>query len=224
MVHVECHRRAAALRSSFARRLRRPAGGAQVLRVRGAGRGRFEGETGLARCLLDRQGMRQPKPVAVLASALLSSVVLSAACATPAHNQPPQQAQLTQAVSVPDRLRPPEHLSDGARAILKERMASHARNMGGLMSAIMILQYDEIRAGARRIVDDGSLSRPLANDATELNSALPEKFFLYQDDLRLEARTLAEAAGRQHPFDVADSYGRLSQVCVRCHATYRQGR
>jgi len=68
------------------------------------------------------------------------------------------------------------------------------------------------------------LSRPLANDASELNSALPEKFFLYQDNLRLEAKTLGEAASRQQPFDVADSYGRLSQVCVRCHAAYRTGK
>ena len=71
---------------------------------------------------------------------------------------------------------------------------------------------------------DVSLARPLTGDATELASALPEKFFLYQDDLRLEAKTLAEAAGRQHAFDVAESYGRLSQVCVRCHASYRTGR
>lgn len=108
--------------------------------------------------------------------------------------------------------------------MLKQRMASHARDMNDLMSAIMILNYDEIRAGSLRIANDGSLSRPLENDASELNSALPEKFFLYQDNLRLEAKTLAEAAGREHAFDVADSYGRLSQVCVRCHATYRQGK
>lgn len=103
-------------------------------------------------------------------------------------------------------------------------MAAHARDMGSLVSEIMLLHYDQIQDGAQRIAGDASLSRPLANDASELNSALPEKFFLYQEDLRLEARTLAGAAGRQHPFDVADSYGRLSQVCVRCHATCRAGR
>ena len=103
-------------------------------------------------------------------------------------------------------------------------MDSHARDMRELTSAIMLLRYPEIEAGARRLAGNVSLSRPLSADATELNSALPEKFFLYQDELRLEAKTLAEAAGRQHAFDVADSYGRLSQVCVRCHATYRAGR
>lgn len=103
-------------------------------------------------------------------------------------------------------------------------MASHARDMSDLMSNIMVLHYPEISDGALRVAGDASLSRPLTEDASELNSALPEKFFLYQDALRLEAKTLAEAAGRQNPFDVADSYGRLSQVCVRCHATYRAGR
>jgi cytochrome c556 len=145
-------------------------------------------------------------------------------CARQQTPQPAQQAQLTQAISAPNRLRPPDQLPEPARAILRNLMGSHAREMGDLMSAIMILKYDEIHDDAVRIGENASLSRPLSDDATELNSALPEKFFLYQDDLRLEARTLAEAAGRKSPFDVADSYGRLSQVCVRCHATYRAGR
>jgi hypothetical protein len=149
------------------------------------------------------------------------AAAVTASCAGP---QPPQQAQLAQAVDPPRRLRPPDELSETARAILRGHMAAHARDMGGLVSAIMLLHYDEIRDGALRIAGDASLSRPLSADATELNSTLPDKFFLYQDNLRLEARTLAEAAGRQQPYDVADSYGRLSQVCVRCHAAYRQGR
>jgi hypothetical protein len=152
------------------------------------------------------------------------ALALWASCATPARNQPPQQIQLAQAVAPPSRLAAPEPLSMTARSILKARMASHARDMGDLVSAIMLLRYPSIQTGARRIADDTSLSRPLSEDATELNAALPEKFFLYQDQLRLEARTLAEAAQRQHPFDVADSYGHLAQVCVRCHATYRAGR
>jgi hypothetical protein len=155
---------------------------------------------------------------------VLICAVLLASCAGQSRNQPPQQAQLAQAVGAPPRLRPPEQLSPTARELLKVRMASHARDMGELTSAIMLLRYPEIRDGALRVAGDASLSRPLTADATELNAALPEKFFLYQDALRLEGKTLAEAAERQQPFDVADSYGRLSQVCVRCHATYRAGR
>jgi hypothetical protein len=147
-----------------------------------------------------------------------------ACCAGQQRSQPVQRQQLAEAVSVPKRLRPPESLSETARALLKARMVGHAHDMGELMTAIVVLQYPEIRDGALRIAGGANLSRPLSDDASELNSALPEKFFLYQDNLRLEARTLAEAAGRENPFDVADSYGRLSQVCVRCHATYRAGR
>ncbi len=145
----------------------------------------------------------------------------TAACATPPRNQPPQQTQFAQAVAPPERLRPADSLPEVARETLRARMAFHARDMNQLVSDIMLLRYDEIRDGATRIASDASLSRPLTNDATELNSVFPEKFFLYQDNLRLEAKTLAESAGRQSALDVADSYGRLSQVCVRCHAVYR---
>jgi len=161
---------------------------------------------------------------APLSRLVLCATLIAAACAAPPPKQPPQQAQLVQAISPPVRLQPPEQLSDTARVILRGRMAAHARDMSGLVSSIMLLRYDDIQDGARRIASDASLSRPLSEDATELNSALPEKFFLYQDDLRLEAKTLAEAAHRQQAYDVADAYGRLSQVCVRCHAAYRQGR
>jgi len=155
---------------------------------------------------------------------LAAAAAAASGCASPRRGQVPQQEQMTQAVAPPQRLRPAEPPSDAAKAILKSRMASHSRDMGSLVSDIMLLHYEQIQEGAQRIAGDASLSRPLSHDASELNSALPEKFFLYQDDLRLEARTLAEAAARKHPYDVADSYGRLSQVCVRCHATYRAGR
>jgi len=146
------------------------------------------------------------------------------ACAAPPSRQPPQQPQLVQATTVPSRLRPPEQLPETARALLRGRMASHANDMSALMSAIMILDYPRIGDRAEAIAQDERFARPLTGDATELASALPEKFFLYQDNLRLEAKVLAEAAGRAHAIDVADSYGRLSQVCVRCHASYRAGR
>ena len=157
-------------------------------------------------------------------SAFLMIALLAAACAAPSRNQPPQQTQFAQAVAPPARLRPAESLPKAARENLRVSMAFHARDMNALVSDIMLLRYDEIRDRAKRIASDASLSRPLTNDATELNSAFPEKFFLYQDNLRLEAKTLAESAGRESAFDIADSYGRLSQVCVRCHAAYRGAR
>jgi hypothetical protein len=135
----------------------------------------------------------------------------------------PQEVQLTKAVSAPDRLTPPEDLSGTARAILRTRMSFHARDMGALMSAVMLLKYDLIHERAVGIANDASLARPLTGDATELNSALPEKFFAFQDELRAAATALAAAAAEQDPLQTADAYGQLSKTCVKCHATYRQG-
>src|SRR2546423_10700977 len=102
-------------------------------------------------------------------------------------------------------------------------MASHAGDMGQLMSAIMLLHYDEIHERAEDIAQDARFARPLTGDASELNSALPERFFVLQEDLRAQAGALAAAAAKANAFAVADAYGRLSETCVRCHATYREG-
>lgn len=136
-------------------------------------------------------------------------------------NQPPQQAQLAQAIAAPDRAGPPEPLSPVAREILKKRMASHARDMGDLVSAIMVLQYDRIASMGDAIAADVNLSRPISKDATELNASLPEKFFVRQDELRARAKALADAARARDPYRVAAEYGHLSEGCVRCHADYR---
>jgi Cytochrome C' len=147
---------------------------------------------------------------------------LGASCANQSASQPPQQAQLAQAIAAPDRPDPPpEPLSPVARAFLKQRMAAHARDMGELVSAIMLLEYDGIAGRGDKIAGDASLSRPTTNDATELNASVPEKFFVRQDDLRAAAHNLAEAARSHDPYKVAGAYGRLSETCVRCHADFR---
>ena len=148
---------------------------------------------------------------------------LFSACASQPAAPPPQQAQLAQAIAVPDRAKPPEPLSPAARDILKVRMASHARDMGDLVSAIMILDYPGIVQRADSIAADVNLSRPITRDATELNASLPEKFFIRQDELRAGARALSAAARDLDPTRVAVEYGRLSEGCVRCHADFRPG-
>jgi cytochrome c556 len=148
-------------------------------------------------------------------------VVLSVACANQQVNQPPQKAQLASAVASPKRPDPPEPLSPAARTILKSRMASHAHDMDHLVAAIMVLDYPSIVQRADEIASDVNLSRPLTSDATEMNSALPEKFFVRQDELKSGAKTLAAAARELDPYQVADAYGKLADRCVRCHADYR---
>jgi cytochrome c556 len=151
--------------------------------------------------------------------------VLAASCATAADRpSPPQEPQLLAAVSPPARLQPPDYLPEVARSILRTRMASHARDMGQLMSAIMVLDYPDVQAGAQAIVSDVNLARPLTKDATELNAALPPRFFDLQDELKVRGRALRDAAQHMNAFEVADAYGRMSETCVRCHAVYRAGK
>jgi hypothetical protein len=158
------------------------------------------------------------------ALAAASLFMLPAACATNHTEQPPQQQQLAQAVAAPARLEPPEHLPGSARALLRTRMAGHAQQMAGLVSAIMVLRYEEIAERATAIAEDAHFARPLTGDATELNSALPEKFFAHERDLRVWAATLASMAEQMDALRVAHAYGGMAQVCVNCHATYRAGK
>jgi Cytochrome C' len=144
-------------------------------------------------------------------------------CASKDANQPPQMGQLTRAISAPDRPDPPEQLSPQAKAILIDRMASHADEMSNLVSAIMLLQYSRIITSADKIASDVNLSRPTSHDATDLNAAIPEKFFVRQDDLKAAAHALGEAARSGNPYRVAEAYGRVSETCVRCHADFRPG-
>jgi hypothetical protein len=151
-------------------------------------------------------------------------LLLSSCAGSRAAGEPPQAPQLAAAVTPPPRLAPPEYLPENARAILRTIMAAHAHNMGDLVSAIMVLDYDRIVAGAEAVASDATLARPLTGDATELNALLPEKFFWTQDQLRRQARDLADAARARSAFQVASAYGRLSEVCVNCHAVYRAGK
>ncbi|HXJ21297.1 MAG TPA: cytochrome c [Polyangia bacterium] len=165
--------------------------------------------------------MPKTTPWSVGRSTLLALWAVSASCATQSASQPPQQAQLAQAIAAPDRPGPPEPLAPAAKVLLKERMAAHARDMGELVSAIMLLEYDGIAARADKIASDVNLSRPTTSDATQLNAQIPEKFFVRQDDLRAAAHNLADAARSRNPYKVADAYGRVSETCVRCHADFR---
>ncbi len=160
--------------------------------------------------------IRRPALVSALLAALCS-------CAAQTAQQPPQHDQLARAIAAPDRVDPPEPLSPAARAFLKQRMAAHARDMGSLMSAIMLLEYTSIAIRAEAIADDASWARPLTGDATELNAQVPEKFYVRQDDLKTAARRLAAAARLRDAYKVADAYGRVAETCVRCHADFRPG-
>jgi hypothetical protein len=154
-------------------------------------------------------------------SSFLALLVLG--CAARNASEAPQQRQLVNAVSTPDRLAPSEYLPGDARAVLRTRMANHARDMGALTSAIMVLRYPEIRERALAISEEPRFARPMTADATEVNSALPEKLLVYERELRVFAAALASGAETMNAFAVAEVFGRMSETCVKCHATYRAG-
>lgn len=175
----------------------------------------------VALILLKPQGMTNNDRFGICLLAIAGATVLSTSCASPEANRPPQMAQLTQAITAPDREGPPEPLSPTARALLRDRMSSHAEDMSQLVAAIMLLEYSDIITRADKIASDVNLSRPTSNDATELNASIPERFFVRQDDLKAAAHALATAGRAAIPYQVAEAYGRLSETCVRCHADYR---
>jgi hypothetical protein len=147
-----------------------------------------------------------------------------AACATQGQDQPPQQVQLTRAIAAPGRLDPPEYLPAEARVLLRSRMNTHAQDMANLMSAVMVLRYEEIASRGQKIAEEDRFARPLTGDASELNSALPERFFAQDRQMRVWAGALATAAEKGDAFAVANAYGQLSEACVSCHAAYRGGK
>ena len=194
----------------------RPAGGASRARAR-----RAAAAIRLVWLLLNQRACETSIIPESGACVLVAALLPLSACATPPAYQPPQRTQAVRAVETPRRTDPPEPLSPAARELLKARMASHGRDMNDLVSAIMVLDYLRIEQRGDQIADDVTLARPVSHDATELNASLPEKFFVHQDNVKVEARALADAARAHDAYRVAEQYGRLSEGCVRCHADYR---
>jgi hypothetical protein len=167
----------------------------------------------------------------LVCGALAALVTISsvAACeagrsSRPDGTPPAQEARRRDASPPPSRLEPPASLPGPARLVLRNLMASHAREMHDLDTAVLIVDYDRIEEDARMLAANVSIARPLSGDAAELHNFLPERFFVLQDELRARAATLSAAARSNSYTEVARTFGQLAETCVRCHAVYRQGR
>lgn len=154
-------------------------------------------------------------------AALLAVAGCGSCASSPDRDRPSQQQQQLRAVEAPARATPPVFISEAARAVLRRRMASHARDMTDLMAAVAILHYEDAEVLAGAIVDDASLARPLGEDATELNNLLPPTYFQLQDRVRAAAREVAAAAHQLDAVGIGRAYGRLAEGCVSCHALFR---
>lgn len=114
----------------------------------------------------------------------------------------------------------PDYLSDLARQILRRRMERHGRDATHLMTAVVLLKRDTVQALAQALAGEPRIVRPLPDSRDDLNAALPERFFVLQDELRDRARTLGEAAKSRSDRELGEAFSALTQTCVACHSTF----
>ncbi|MDY7226252.1 cytochrome c [Hyalangium rubrum] len=114
----------------------------------------------------------------------------------------------------------PDYLPESARGLLRKKMERHGQDARDLMFGVALLQYDVARATALRISAEPRLVRPIAGGEDDLNALLPERFFVLQDEARTRAQAVAAAAEKKDDKALAESYGRLMETCVACHAAY----
>ncbi|MBL8921545.1 MAG: cytochrome c [Myxococcaceae bacterium] len=114
----------------------------------------------------------------------------------------------------------PDYLSDLARQILRRRMDRHGRDLHQLTTSVVLLRRDVARVLAEGIATEPRIVRPLPDSRDELNTALPERFFVLQDELRDRAKSLAEAAKKGTDRDLGEAFSRMMQTCVACHSAF----
>jgi cytochrome c556 len=114
----------------------------------------------------------------------------------------------------------PSYLSAIARQLLTQRMVRHGRDMLALVESVLLLDRETTQRLAAEIAAEPRLTRPIAGGADDVNAALPERFFVLQDELKSRATDLAEAARLGDDVKLAARLGELTQTCVSCHSTY----
>lgn len=115
----------------------------------------------------------------------------------------------------------PASISPALVNVVRAKMGRHGAQMQELVSRVVLLDDDGIARAAGAIFDEPALARPLSGD--ELNTLLPERFFVLQDELRQRAKQLVIASGRSDRAAVAAEFAALSRTCVDCHQVYRHG-
>jgi hypothetical protein len=99
-------------------------------------------------------------------------------------------------------------------------MQNHGRDMQELVRSVILLRYKNAQELAQKIAAEPRLVRPIVGGENDLNAALPEQLFVLQDELRNQARGLAEAAGKENSVELSAAFGRVTETCISCHAAY----
>jgi len=158
-------------------------------------------------------------PNLVMRPLLLAVVVLSLSPAFADEKTPKKQSKPV-AVEKTEKLEKTPVLSELARQLLRRRMERHGRDLNQLATGVVMLRREVVLAIAQTISSEPRITRPLPDTRDELNSALPERFFVLQDEVRERAKALAEAAKNRDDAAVAEAYGRTIQTCVTCHVSF----
>lgn len=119
-------------------------------------------------------------------------------------------------------LETPSYLSPIARQLLKQRMQRHGGDMLALLQSVLFLDHETTQRLAAEIAAEPRLTRPIAGGADDVNAALPERFFVLQDELKSRAVDLAQAARGSDDEQLAARLGEVTQTCVGCHSAYLQ--
>ncbi|MEW6433843.1 MAG: hypothetical protein AB1730_20250 [Myxococcota bacterium] len=146
-------------------------------------------------------------------------VVVALAVASAEASPPPGKAPPPKDPSTPG-LKPPDYLGELARQLLKERMGRHGRDTSRLVQAVVLLERDVVKELAQSLANEPRITRPTPGATDELNTALPERFFVRQDELRERARALVSAAKGGTDDELASRLGDLVRTCVGCHSAY----
>jgi hypothetical protein len=149
----------------------------------------------------------------------LPAMLFAAAVAAKAVVPVPTAKSHSVSASAPRHFQERESLPPLARSILSQRMEAHSQEMTELFWAVVFLEHDAAQETALAISREPSIARPLG-DGDDLSSMLPARFFDLQDELRLGALDVAEAAKKGDDREIARAWGRLSEACVNCHAAY----
>lgn len=165
--------------------------------------------TALALRLLPPTHMRV---LLIAAISVVSTLALADDTAKPSPKPKPEVVR--------EELGRPDYLSDLARQILRRRMERHGKDMTHLMTGVVLLKRDMVEVLAQSLAHEPRITRPLPDAKDELNSALPEKFFVLQDELRDRAKGLAEAARSKDDKQLGESFARLTSTCIACHSAF----
>lgn len=114
----------------------------------------------------------------------------------------------------------PPALPELARQLVRRRMERHGRDSPTLWTAVTLLQRDVVAELATSIANEPRLVRPTFGHTDELNTQLPERFFVLQDVVRDRAKALAQAARSGSDEELAQAFGRLAETCVACHSAF----